>query len=140
MKAYFDISKIVWPNPPAIARIRFLDLYTGEKIDPSQFEQEEEKADLDGSPGRRAIHRPNQDHKPSLSAHPHLRRGRRFEGQDLRRQTRPWARYSFSIPENKDHVELIGNGQQANFDMIVGLAVDDNDRLFVTDAKLATSW
>jgi DNA-binding beta-propeller fold protein YncE len=31
---------------------------------------------------------------------------------------------------------LIGNGRQANFGMIVGLAVDDDDRLFVTDAKL----
>ena len=39
-------------------------------------------------------------------------------------------------PENKDHVELIGNGRQANFDMIAGLALDDDDRLFVADARL----
>src|SRR6266550_7985865 len=29
----YDISKIVWPNPPAIARVRFLQQFTGEKID-----------------------------------------------------------------------------------------------------------
>src|SRR5580765_5899269 len=29
----FDISKIIWPNPPAITRIRYLAQFTGEKID-----------------------------------------------------------------------------------------------------------
>src|SRR5215467_11676865 len=29
----FDISKIVWPNPPAIARIKFENILTGQKID-----------------------------------------------------------------------------------------------------------
>jgi DNA-binding beta-propeller fold protein YncE len=38
-------------------------------------------------------------------------------------------------PETKN-VELIGNGKQANFALIVGVALDDNDRLFVSDAKL----
>ena len=38
--------------------------------------------------------------------------------------------------EKKDHVELIGHGRQANFGLIVGVALDDDDRLFVTDAKL----
>jgi DNA-binding beta-propeller fold protein YncE len=38
--------------------------------------------------------------------------------------------------EKKDHVELIGHGRQANFGMIVDVALDDDDRLFVTDAKL----
>jgi DNA-binding beta-propeller fold protein YncE len=31
---------------------------------------------------------------------------------------------------------LIGNGKQAHFALITGVAVDDNDRLFVADAKL----
>ena len=39
IKEYFDISKIVWPGPPEIARIKFLDLFTGEKIDPSLFDK-----------------------------------------------------------------------------------------------------
>src|SRR5260370_1081503 len=43
MKAYFDISKLVWPNPPAIARIRFMDLFTGEKIDSKLFAKEKPK-------------------------------------------------------------------------------------------------
>lgn len=36
---YFDISKIVWPGPPEIARIKFVALFTGEKIDPTLFEK-----------------------------------------------------------------------------------------------------
>src|SRR5271169_6893295 len=28
-----DTSNLVWPQPPAIARIKFTTLYTGEKID-----------------------------------------------------------------------------------------------------------
>src|SRR5581483_11579559 len=28
-----DISKLIWPQPPAITRLRYLDLYSGEKID-----------------------------------------------------------------------------------------------------------
>src|SRR5579863_3211092 len=34
-KVSFDITKIVWPNPPAIARIRWSKQLTGEKIDTS---------------------------------------------------------------------------------------------------------
>src|SRR5271165_5318077 len=29
----FDISKIVWPSPPEIARVKFVEQLTGEKID-----------------------------------------------------------------------------------------------------------
>lgn len=44
-KAYFDLSKIVWPNPPAIARIKFLDLFTGQKVDPNLFSKKKQKAE-----------------------------------------------------------------------------------------------
>jgi DNA-binding beta-propeller fold protein YncE len=37
-------------------------------------------------------------------------------------------------PETKD-VEMIRNGHEAHFGLINGLAMDDNDRLFVTDDK-----
>ena len=36
-KVSFDLSKIVWPNPPAIARIQWKSQFTGEKIDPTKF-------------------------------------------------------------------------------------------------------
>jgi len=38
-------------------------------------------------------------------------------------------------PETKD-VQMIRNGKEAHFGLINGLAMDDNDRLFVTDDRL----
>ena len=38
-------------------------------------------------------------------------------------------------PETKA-VEIIKNGKDAHFNLIVGLAIDDNDRIFVSDDKL----
>src|SRR5208282_1630309 len=32
-RANFDISKIVWPSPPEIARVKFVEQLTGEKVD-----------------------------------------------------------------------------------------------------------
>src|ERR1035437_7424794 len=41
---YFDVAKIVWPNPPAIPRVAFQDLYTGEKIDPNLYTKKGHKS------------------------------------------------------------------------------------------------
>ena len=133
--AYFDISKIVWPNPPAIARIRFLDLFTGEKIDPALFEKKKKKKTwMDRMAGTQTA----EDFKVTSLPFQLIRtygvavdsKGRIYAGDQG-----VGAIFIFD-PENKDHVELIGNGLQANFGLIVGLAIDDNDRLFVTDARM----
>ncbi len=39
-------------------------------------------------------------------------------------------------PEKKGEVEMIKNGEDARFGLINGLAIDDNDRIFVSDVKL----
>ena len=33
-KVKMDLSKLVWPNPPSIARVKFLAFYAGMKFDP----------------------------------------------------------------------------------------------------------
>jgi DNA-binding beta-propeller fold protein YncE len=134
-KAYFDISRIVWPNPPAIARIRFMALFTGEKIDPSLFEKKKKKHSwmdrMAGAPTTQDIRIDSlpfqliRTYGVAVDSAGKLYAGDQGVG----------AIFIFD-PENKDHVELIGNGKQANFGLIVGLAMDDTDRLFVTDAKL----
>jgi DNA-binding beta-propeller fold protein YncE len=40
------------------------------------------------------------------------------------------------IIDEQGAVELIRNGKEASFGLLNGLAIDDNDRLFVTDSKL----
>jgi len=132
---YFDISKIVWPSPPEIARIRFIDLFTGEKIDPSLFAKKKKKQTwMDRMAGQQPVEDMKIDKLPFQLIRTYGvavdSKGKIYAGDQA-----VGAIFIFD-PENKDHVELIGNGKQANFELIVGLAMDDTDRLFVSDAKM----
>ena len=135
VKAYFDISKIVWPSPPEIARIRFVGLFTGEKIDPTKFEAKKKKKTwMDRMAGTTPTDQIKIDSLPFQLIRTY---GLAVDskGKIYAADQGVGAVFIFNL-ENKDQVELIGNGRQANFAEIVGLAMDDNDRLFVTDAKM----
>ena len=47
-----DLSKLVWPNPPNIARVRWLNYFAGMKIDYTPPPNHEAETELDGSRGR----------------------------------------------------------------------------------------
>ncbi len=133
-KAYFDISKIVWPNPPAIPRIKFQDLFTGEKIDPSLFAKKARKQTwMDRLAGAQSTDEIKIGKIPFQLIRTY------GVGVDSKHQIYAGDQAVGAIfifdPQNHDHVELIGHGKQANFGLIVGLAIDDDDRLFVADAK-----
>ena len=135
VKAYFDIDKIVWPGPPEIARIKFMDLFTGEKIDPTLFQKNKKKQTwMDRMAGQQQTDDMKIDKLPFQLIRTYGvavdSKGKIYAGDQG-----VGAIFIFD-PENKDHVELIGNGKQANFGLIVGVAVDDTDRLFVSDAKM----
>ena len=135
VKAYFDITKIVWPNPPAIPRIAFQDLYTGEKVDPSLFTQKAHKQTwMDRLAGALPADQVKIDKLPFQLIRTYGV-GVDSKGKIYAADQGVGAVFIFD-PENKDHVELIGNGRQANFGLIAGLALDDDDRLFVADASL----
>jgi DNA-binding beta-propeller fold protein YncE len=134
IKAYFDISKIVWPNPPAIARIRFLDLFTGEKIDSEKFAPKKRKQSwmtrMAGAPT-------TDDIKLDTLPFQLIRTygvGVDSKGRIYAADQGVGAIFIFS-QEKKDQVELIGNGKQARFSLVAGLALDDDDRLFATDLR-----
>jgi DNA-binding beta-propeller fold protein YncE len=129
-KVSFDLNKIVWPNPPAIARIRWSKQFTGEKIDTSAVKKVTKKQKwMD----RLAGTKPQADKQLDIPFQL-LRpfgiavdsKGRVYVGDQS-----VGAIFIFN-PENSD-VELIKNGRNASFGLIYGLAVDDDDRLFVTD-------
>ena len=134
-KAYFDVSKIVWPNPPAIPRVKFIDLFTGEKIDPALYQKKQTKQKwMDRLAGAQS------DDQVKITSLPfQLIRtygvGVDSKGKIYAADQGVGAVFIFD-PENKDKVELIGNGKQAHFEMIAGIALDDDDRLFVADLKL----
>jgi DNA-binding beta-propeller fold protein YncE len=134
-KAYFDISKIVWPNPPAIPRVAFKDLFTGQKIDSSLFIKKAKKATwMDRLAGTQSADEVKTDNLPFQ-----LQRTYGVavdsKGAIYAVDQAVGAVFVFDA-EKRDHVELIGNGRQANFGLIVDVALDDDDRVFVSDAKV----
>jgi DNA-binding beta-propeller fold protein YncE len=132
---YFDISKIVWPNPPAIPRVAFQDLFTGEKIDPSLYAKKGHKQTwMDRLAGTQTTEEIQIEKLPFQLIRVYGV-GVDSKGMIYAADQAVGAVFIFD-PEKKEHVELIGHGRQANFDMIVGLALDDDDRLFVADARL----
>ena len=135
VRAYFDISRIVWPNPPAIPRIAFKELYTGEKIDPGLFTKKARKKTwMDRLAGALPADQVQMDKLPFQLMRTYGV-GVDSKGKIYAVDQGVGAVFIFDS-ENKSHVELIGHGRQANFGMIAGLALDDDDRLFISDASL----
>ncbi len=135
-KAYFDISKIVWPNPPAIARIRFVDLFTGEKVDPDLFSKKKEQPKQKWM-DRLAGTKPVEDIRVKELPFQLIRTyGVAVDSKGLIYAADQGVGAIFIFNPETKAVELIANGKQVHFGMISGLAMDDNDRLFVADVKL----
>jgi DNA-binding beta-propeller fold protein YncE len=135
MTGYFDTAKIVWPGPPEIPRIAFKDIYTGEKIDPSLYTKKGHKQTwMDRLAGAQSTDQIQIDKLPFQLIRTYGV-GVDSKGKIYAADQGVAAVFIFD-PKNKDHVELIGNGKQASFGMIAGLALDDDDRLFITDASL----
>jgi|tagenome__1003787_1003787.scaffolds.fasta_scaffold20932212_2 DNA-binding beta-propeller fold protein YncE len=132
---YFDISKIVWPNPPAITRIKFVDLYTGQKIDPNLFKKSTKPKQkwMDRLAGERQTDEIQVKELPFQLIRTYGVAAD-SKGQIYAADQGVSAIFIFN-PETKD-VQLIGNGKQAHFGAVSGLAIDDNDRLFVTDVGM----
>jgi len=135
VKAYFDITKIVWPSPPEIPRITFKDIYTGEKIDQTVFvKKAHKKTWMDRLAGSLPPDQVKIDKLPFQLMRTYGV-GVDSKGNIYAADQGVAAVFIFD-PQNKDRVELIGNGRQARFGLIAGLALDDDDRLFVSDASL----
>ncbi len=132
---YFDISKIVWPGPPAIPRIAFQDIYTGEKLDPSLYTKKARKKTwMDRLAGTLPADQIQLNNLPFELMRPY---GVGVDSKGLIYAADQGVAAVFIFnPKDKAHVELIGNGRQANFGLITGLALDDDDRLFVADSRL----
>jgi sugar lactone lactonase YvrE len=128
-----DYSFIVWPNPPAIARIKYTNWYAADK----------EKRNLQGNVQKKnkwmdrlAGTQTNDEvfSMPFQLVQPYgiaVDSQRRLYVADQK----VGAIFIFTTDEARN-VELIKNGVHAHFVRIIGLAMDDNDRLFVSDPGL----
>jgi sugar lactone lactonase YvrE len=131
----FDPTKLVWPSPPNIARIRWLDYFAGTKIDYTTAAQEKPKASwMDRLAGGQS-----QAEKFNPKTFPFQLIGPNgiaidSKGQVYVADQRVGAVFIFNT-ETHD-TQLIRNGVEAHFGWINGLAIDDDDRLFVSDGKM----
>jgi len=131
-----DFSNVVFPAPPAIARLRYLDYFSYEKAEVPE-------------PGKKQPKSSWMDRLAGTSPDADKSRGgqkRRFQllspyglavdskGRLYVADTKVGAIFIFNTETND--LELIKHGANAKFGSIFGLAMDDNDRLFVSDGQL----
>src|SRR5208283_714681 len=137
----FDISKIVWPSPPEIARVKFVEQLTGEKIDfnrPTNKPQKSKQSWMD----RLAGTKPQVDTVQDLPFQLVRTYGLAFDskGNIYAADQAVGAIFIFNPDADKKFdVKLIRNGKEAAFgaDVLVrpgGMAIDEENRfLYVVD-------
>ena len=131
-----DISKLVWPQPPSIPRVRYTAYFAGMKIDrtPAATKAKPKQTWMDRLAGAQS-----QQEKFNPKDFPFQLLGPYGMAVDSKGRfyvadQRVGAVFIFNT-ETRD-VELIANGQQAHFGLINGVAIDDDDRVFVSDGKM----
>jgi sugar lactone lactonase YvrE len=126
-----DYSKVVWPNPPAITRIKYLSYFSGEKRETKA--PEKKTAWMDRLSGA-AVGQASPNEKLFFQLVRPYGIGVDKAGRIYIADEKVLAVFIFN-PET-GQVELIKNGQQAHFKLITGLTLDDADTLFVSDSAL----
>ncbi len=126
-----DYSKIVWPNPPQITRIKYLDYFAAEKLQP-KTKQKQKVSWMDRLAGVATGEMKTE--KPRFQLVTPYGVAVDSKGRLYVADSKVLAVFIFDT-QTKD-VELIKNGVQARFGWISGLAIDDTDRLFVADTKM----
>jgi 6-bladed beta-propeller len=133
----FDIRKIVWPTPPEIARVKFEDILTGQEIDWAGLESKKKKK-MSWMDRLAGVQPDDQVKDVQKKIGFQLIRvygvAADSKGNIYAADQAVDAIFIFPYDKN-EQLQLIKNGQDAYFGLINGLAVDDNDRLFVTDLK-----
>jgi sugar lactone lactonase YvrE len=127
-----DYSYIVWPNPPAIARIRYMNWYASDKQERNLQGNVQKKSKwMDRLAGTQTTEEVSK--LPFSLIQPN---GIAVDskGRVYTADSKVGAVFIFN-PETKD-VELLKHKVNGNFTHIVGLALDDNDRLFISDPVL----
>jgi len=126
-----DYSNIVWPNPPAIARIKYEAFYAAQKLSQVEVAPTKKAKWMDRLAGTQT----QQDNPHILFqlAQPY---GLAVDSKG-NVYVADWKVGAIFVFDTKTReATLIKNKVDAHFVRIIGLAMDDGDRLFVSDPGL----
>jgi len=128
-----DKSKVVWPQPPNIARVKYLDYFAGEKLPDFAAQPAKAKSSwmdrLAGTTQERGAN-PLKNH--FFFGEPH---GLAVDSKGRLYVADGKVAAIFIIDPETHDTQMIKNGKDASFVLINGLAIDDSDRLFVSDSQ-----
>jgi DNA-binding beta-propeller fold protein YncE len=127
-----DYSKIVWPNPPAITRVKYSNYFSGEKYKPDA-KKEEKKGWMDRLAGVSVGNTPQNEKLRFQLVTPY---GMAVDSKGRLYVADSKVRAIFIVNFETNEVEMIKNGVHARFHWMTGLAIDDADRLFVADSGM----
>lgn len=134
-KFNFDPTKLVWPSPPNIARVHWLDYYAGMKIDYNIDKKTKEKQSwMDRLAGAQSdAEKGTPKNFPFQLIAPY---GIAVDSKGLIYVADQKVGAVFVFDQKTHDTTMIRNGYEAKFVWIDGLAIDDDDRLFVADCKM----
>jgi sugar lactone lactonase YvrE len=128
-----DFSKIVWPNPPAITRIRYVNYWSGEKLVDSKTNAKQKKKSS-------WMERVAGVTTGETAAKPRWQlvvpNGVSVDSKGKVYVADSKVRAIFIVDPETGSYEMIKNGTDAKFQWLTGLLVDDTDRLFVSDSGM----
>jgi sugar lactone lactonase YvrE len=127
-----DYSNIVWPNPPAIARIRYQAFFAAEKLSQLESPKTKKESWMDRLAGTQTQ---SESGKVLWQLAEPYGMALDSKGNLYVADQKVGAIFIFNTQTRE--VELIKNKTHAHFVRIIGLAMDDDDRLFVSDPGLS---
>jgi len=131
-----DTSKLVWPTPPNIGRVRYANYFAGMPLDYTpEAEQPKKKSTwMDRLAGVQDPNNKNHYKPVPFQLLAPYGMAVNSKGDLYVADQRVGGIFIFNT-ETKE-TKIIGNGREATFGLINGVAIDDDDRLFVSDGKL----
>jgi sugar lactone lactonase YvrE len=126
-----DLSKFVWPNPPAITRIRYLNYFSGEKF-VTKAESKKKSSWMERVAGVATGESP--EFKPRFQLL--VPNGVAVDSKNRVYVADSKVRAVFIVDAETGKFEMLKNGSDARFQWLTGLMIDDSDRLFCADSGM----